>query len=38
MYERLLDKYEVVIDMPDPEASPAVGATDDAEPEPAEAF
>jgi hypothetical protein len=26
MYERLLEKYEVVIDMPDPEASPGAGA------------
>ena len=31
MYERLLEKYEVVIDMPDPEASPAPGEGDPAE-------
>jgi hypothetical protein len=27
MYERLLERYDVVIDMPDPEASPAAGGS-----------
>jgi hypothetical protein len=37
MYERLLERYEVVIDMPDPEASPGTGEAGDTEPGPTEA-
>ena len=29
MYERLLERYTVVVDMPDPEASPATGVGDE---------
>jgi hypothetical protein len=35
MYERLLERYDVVIDMPDPEETPAAG--DETRPEETEA-